>query len=215
MRNGDGPIPVPSNDMIGLRSIPAAALLLGLLAAPAAGQYNRPSAEDVTKPEADVAIQKARSLAGVAENVGDVLPRDLTFTDSDGDAVTLGDVLDEGRPVVLQFAYYKCPALCGEVMNGMASAMKSLGEDYRIGRDFEVLTVSFDSREDARLGQGEQAGDRRRPDARRRRDRGRRRPRRLGLLGRRGPVDREGDRGGGGSGSPGSPRPRSTATPAC
>ena len=133
------------------RLIPLALLAVGTLAGAASAQYQRPSKQDVTKPEADAALLKSRSEAGVSEKVGNDLDPSLTFTDSDGRPVTLGEVFARGKPVVLQMAYYRCPALCGEVMNGMAAAMKTLGNEYTIGEDFEVVTLSFDSREPATL----------------------------------------------------------------
>jgi protein SCO1/2 len=53
------------------------------------------------------------------------------------------------RPVVLNFAYYECPMLCGEVLNGMASAFGVL--TFNVGREFEVVTVSFNPNEGPEL----------------------------------------------------------------
>ena len=124
----------------------AAILAMLGLAASASAQYSRPSTGDLP-PANDPTLQEGREKAAVTEHVGDVLPSDLTFTDSDGNTVTLGDVLDGDKPVILQMAYYRCPQLCGEVMNGMVRSMLALDGQLDIGEDFEVITVSFDSRE--------------------------------------------------------------------
>ena len=49
------------------------------------------------------------------------------------------------RPVVLVFAYYDCPMLCTQVINGLASALGVLSLEP--GKDFEIVTVSFDPRD--------------------------------------------------------------------
>ena len=129
----------------------AAAATLALAAAPALGQYQQPQSGALDGQFDSEALSEARQKAGVDEKIGDALPRGVTFTNSDGEQVTLGDVLDEGRPVIVQMAYYRCPALCGEVMNGMVRSMLALEGDLEIGRDFEVITASFDSRETVKL----------------------------------------------------------------
>ena len=58
--------------------------------------------------------------------------------------VRLGDYFGT-RPVVLVFAYYDCPMLCTQVINGLASALGVLSLEP--GKDFEIVTVSFDPRD--------------------------------------------------------------------
>jgi protein SCO1/2 len=79
------------------------------------------------------------------------LPLDLPFTDEHGRAVKLGDYFGR-KPVVLAFVYYECPMLCTQVLNGLESALRVLTES--VGREFDVITVSFDPRETAVLAAG-------------------------------------------------------------
>jgi protein SCO1/2 len=72
--------------------------------------------------------------------MGERVPPDLRFRDSSGAPVRLGDLF-AGRPVVLSLVYYDCPMLCPMAMGGLASSLKAL--DLDLGRDFDVLTVSF------------------------------------------------------------------------
>jgi protein SCO1/2 len=72
------------------------------------------------------------------------LPLDLPFRDEAGRTVSLRNYFGK-RPVVLVLAYYNCPMLCTEVLNGLLSAMRVLTFDA--GRDYEVVTVSFDPRD--------------------------------------------------------------------
>jgi protein SCO1 len=81
---------------------------------------------------------------GFDQNIGHKLPLAATFRDETGKAVTLGDYFGK-KPVVLSFAYFTCPMLCGLSMQGLSSSLKGMNLDA--GRDFEVLTVSFVARE--------------------------------------------------------------------
>ena len=81
---------------------------------------------------------------GIQQNLNERIPSDLTFRDESGKTVMLGDYFGS-RPMILNLVYYKCPMLCSEVLAGLASALKPMKFD--VGKDFDVLTVSFDPRE--------------------------------------------------------------------
>jgi len=81
---------------------------------------------------------------GFDQRLGESLPLDLPLRDEDGNAVRLGDYF-KGRPVVLTLVYYECPMLCTLTLNGLASALDVLSFDA--GKEFEIVTVSFDPRE--------------------------------------------------------------------
>jgi protein SCO1 len=81
---------------------------------------------------------------GIQQNLNDQIPPGLAFRDETGKAVKLGDYFGS-KPMILNLVYYKCPMLCSEVLAGLASALKPMKFD--VGKDFDVLTVSFDPRE--------------------------------------------------------------------
>ncbi len=87
--------------------------------------------------------QILRNVA-IEQKLNRPLPLDLPLQDETGRLVRLRDYFGK-RPVVLVLAYYNCPMLCTEVLNGLLSAMRVLTLDA--GRDFEVVTVSFDPRD--------------------------------------------------------------------
>ncbi|HEY7412517.1 MAG TPA: SCO family protein [Vicinamibacteria bacterium] len=117
-----------------------AALVLGLGAArPLAAQPDRPAALR------DVAFD---------QRLGETLPLDAAFRDEQGLSVPLR-ALFRGRPVVLSLVYYECPMLCTLTLNGLVSALGTLSLDA--GRDFDVITVSFDSRETPALAAAKKA----------------------------------------------------------
>jgi protein SCO1/2 len=81
---------------------------------------------------------------GFDQNLNQPVPLDTTFRDEAGRTVHLGDYFGK-RPVVMLFAYYNCPMLCTQVINGLASALAVLS--LNPGSDFEIVTVSFDPRD--------------------------------------------------------------------
>jgi protein SCO1 len=72
------------------------------------------------------------------------LPLDLMFRDESGKIVRLRQ-LYRGKPVLLNFMYYRCPMLCPMVMEGISSGLTELKFD--VGKDFDVITVSIDPRD--------------------------------------------------------------------
>jgi protein SCO1/2 len=85
---------------------------------------------------------------GIDQHLNQQLPLDLEFNDETGKTVKLAEYF-HGKPVVLVLAYYNCPMLCTQVLNGLTGAMKGISFDA--GREYEVLTVSFDPREKSDL----------------------------------------------------------------
>jgi protein SCO1/2 len=81
---------------------------------------------------------------GIEQRLDEQIPRDLVFRDQTGKSVRLGDYFGS-KPMILNLVYYKCPMLCSEVLSGLTSALKPMKLD--VGKDFEVLTISFDPRE--------------------------------------------------------------------
>jgi protein SCO1/2 len=78
---------------------------------------------------------------GIQQNLNQQIPPDLAFTDDLGRKVQLGDYFGQ-KPLILNFVYYGCPMLCGEELAGLESALRVLKFD--IGKEFEVITISFD-----------------------------------------------------------------------
>ena len=72
------------------------------------------------------------------------------FRDESGNNVKLGQYFGQ-RPVVLAFVYYDCPMLCTQVLNGMVTSFRVL--PFQVGKEFDVVTISFDPRETAALAQ--------------------------------------------------------------
>ena len=83
---------------------------------------------------------------GIDQRLGDHMPLDTAFRDEAGRAVRLRDYFGS-KPVLLSLAYFECPMLCTQVLNGLVSSLRPLTFD--VGKEFTVLTVSFDARDTA------------------------------------------------------------------
>jgi len=81
---------------------------------------------------------------GIEQHLNEQIPPNLTFRDETGKTVQLADYFGK-KPMILNLVYYQCPMLCGEVLSGLESALRVLKFD--VGKEFDVLTISFDPRE--------------------------------------------------------------------
>ena len=82
---------------------------------------------------------------GLDQKIGQTIPLDLPFVDDAGQAVTLGKYFGGKRPVVLALVYYECPMLCTQVLNGLVTSVGVL--NFQVGREFDVVAVSFNPKE--------------------------------------------------------------------
>jgi protein SCO1 len=82
---------------------------------------------------------------GFDQRLNQQIPLDLTFLDENGQPVQLKQYFGS-KPVILSLVYFQCPMLCSQVMNGMAGAFNGITR-FSVGRDFNVVTVSFDPRD--------------------------------------------------------------------
>jgi protein SCO1/2 len=84
------------------------------------------------------------SRVGIDQHLNEQLPLNLTFTDDAGKQVQLRDYFGK-RPVILALVYYRCPMLCSEEMDGLASALQMV--NFVPGKDFNIVVVSIDPSE--------------------------------------------------------------------
>ena len=85
---------------------------------------------------------------GIDQKLGDQIPLDLRFVDSEGNTVHLRDFFGE-KPIVLSLVYFDCPMLCTQVINSLLRAMNVLS--FGAGTEFDVLTISIDPGETPEL----------------------------------------------------------------
>lgn len=77
------------------------------------------------------------------KKLGTYIPLDLKFVDSEGYEKTLKELID--KPVVLALVYYHCPGICSPLLTSLSEVIDKAAIEP--GRDYKVLTISFDPRE--------------------------------------------------------------------
>lgn len=92
--------------------------------------------------------QKPKELENVdVENkLGAQIPLDLKFKDEQGNDVTLEKYFKQGKPVILNLAYYECPMLCTFVLNSLSENITKIA-NWTPGKQYQVLTVSINPKE--------------------------------------------------------------------
>jgi protein SCO1 len=100
------------------------------------------------------AVPELLQEVGLDQRLNAQIPLGLTFKDESGRTVKLGDYFGK-RPVILTLNYFECPMLCTEVLNGLTSALGTM--NFSIGKEFEVVTVSFDPRDTPELAAAKKA----------------------------------------------------------
>ena len=94
-------------------------------------------------------VPEALEEVGITEHLDAKLPLDLEFRDEDGDWVKLGSFFDGERPVILTLNYYKCPMLCGLMLNGVVDGLEAM--DWTPGEEFQMVTISINPLETPEL----------------------------------------------------------------
>ncbi|GAP42803.1 cytochrome oxidase Cu insertion factor, SCO1/SenC/PrrC family [Lentimicrobium saccharophilum] len=94
--------------------------------------------QDIKSPELEI---------GIVEHLDEYIPDDLMLIDTTGQAVNLKQLID--KPTVLMWVYYRCPGICSPLMTSVAEVIGKT--DLILGKDFQVITISFDAREGSDL----------------------------------------------------------------
>jgi protein SCO1/2 len=71
---------------------------------------------------------------------------DITVTDQDGKPLRISDL--RGKPLIISLVYFVCPHTCRPLNEGLGESMGKIGME--VGKDFRVLTLSFNDREEAK-----------------------------------------------------------------
>ena len=113
---------------------------LTVAAIPASAQYMHEPKEAITQNTPIPILQQV----GIDQRIGQRVPLDLVFRDETSKSVALRSYFGR-RPVLLTLVYYQCPMLCSQVLNGVVGGL--LSQKLSVGRDFDIVTVSFDPRD--------------------------------------------------------------------
>jgi len=82
-------------------------------------------------------------MLGIYEKLDQYIPDDLMFTDENGQLVNFKSLID--KPTILTLVYYTCPGICSPLLDGVAEVITR--SEMTLGKEFQVLTVSFNAKE--------------------------------------------------------------------
>jgi protein SCO1 len=97
--------------------------------------------------KAQTAVPVPAPEVGIDDKVGAQIPLQTQFYDERGYLVSLQDVIT--KPTILNFVYFKCPGLCSPILTELTSIVNKM--DMQIGRDYQIVTISFDETEKPEL----------------------------------------------------------------
>jgi protein SCO1/2 len=98
----------------------------------------------VSMPPSSTTVDAAITQIDEASYLGARLRADTVLTDSEGQDFALGDLL--GKPVILLLSYYGCDGSCPTMNRELIKVLAEV-DRFRIGKDYRVLTVSFDAKD--------------------------------------------------------------------
>lgn len=85
---------------------------------------------------------------GIYEHLDEFVPDDIFLWDADSNQVNLKSLID--KPTVVSFVYFNCPGLCSPLLDGIAEVIDR--SDMQLGKDFQVITISFNPDDQPSLG---------------------------------------------------------------
>ena len=87
------------------------------------------------------------TIVKIKENdfLGTKIAQDYRLIDQDGKEFAFSEML--GKPLILALSYYRCDGACSVLNRNLWNTLQTV-EQWKIGRDFNVLTVSFDRHDD-------------------------------------------------------------------
>jgi len=85
---------------------------------------------------------------GFEEKQGQYADLSTKLVNEAGDTVLLKDVIT--KPTILNLVYFQCAGTCSPLMWGISKFID--GMDLQLGKDYEVVTISFNPTENIKLG---------------------------------------------------------------
>jgi protein SCO1/2 len=99
-------------------------------------------------------LPPALDRVGFDQRLDTLVPLDAAFLNETGRTVRLGELLGD-KPAVFVLVQYRCPMLCNLILNGLVDVLEKL--PFQLGEEFNVITVSFDAREQPSLAVAKKA----------------------------------------------------------
>ncbi|MDQ3019844.1 MAG: SCO family protein [Bacteroidota bacterium] len=87
---------------------------------------------------------------GIYERLGETIPEGIFLNDENGKQVDVKSLIN--KPTIFSLVYFRCPGICSPLLNGVSTILDKT--DMEPGKDFNLITISFDQSEDYQLASG-------------------------------------------------------------
>ena len=99
---------------------------------------NIKAVDEIKSPELEI---------GLVEHLDEYIPDNIMVIDTNGKPQNLKSLIN--KPTVLMWVYYRCPGICSPLMTSVAETIEK--SDLILGKDYQVITISFDYTEGSDL----------------------------------------------------------------
>ncbi len=100
-----------------------------------------------------VAAQESTDEVDFEEHLGEFVPADIVVVDEDGNALTIGELVD--KPTILNFVYFDCPGICTPLLTEIADILGKSNLDPA-KQPFQILSVSFEPNDSPEVAKAKQ-----------------------------------------------------------
>lgn len=87
---------------------------------------------------------------GIFERLGETIPDGIILTNESGQQVDVKSLIT--KPTVFSLVYFRCPGICSPLLNGVSTVIDKT--NLEPGKDYDLITISFDPTEDYKLAAG-------------------------------------------------------------
>lgn len=130
-----------------LSTVLAVSLELGTAHTAGAASNDTNSAQTPNTGTALPEVPNKPEDVGLNEKLGQTAALDVILRDEQGNPITVKSIVD--RPTLLTLNYFRCGGICSPQLNGLAKAISRTSAVA--GKEFRVITVSFDERDTAEI----------------------------------------------------------------
>lgn len=96
-------------------------------------------------------VAQDKQYPEIVEKLGEIVPLEkIHFVDENGKEKSLKE-FGNGKPIVIALAFFKCTSICMPFINGIGEYVDSNSNEIQSGKDFELLTISFNPSENAEM----------------------------------------------------------------
>ncbi len=87
---------------------------------------------------------------GIYERLGSDIPAGIMLSDENGKQVDVKSLIT--KPTIFSLVYFRCPGICSPLLNSVSDVINK--SDMVPGKDYDLVTISFDPTEDYLLASG-------------------------------------------------------------